>query len=68
MEQFLLLEVIERLRKEMVELADKKGSMLDGDVIQISRQLDRLLYYYQKNNQIFYPYQQSSDLKYTAAV
>ncbi|CAM3521536.1 aspartyl-phosphate phosphatase Spo0E family protein [Marinicrinis lubricantis] len=52
MEKKQLMETIERLRSEMVELAEIKGSMLDDHVIAISQKLDRFLTYYQMRMQL----------------
>ncbi|WP_284645358.1 aspartyl-phosphate phosphatase Spo0E family protein [Paenibacillus silviterrae] len=38
--EFCLNHIIEKLRVQMVELALKKGSLLDHDVIELSQRLD----------------------------
>lgn len=44
MEEELQLEFkVEKFRVQMIRLAEEKGNLLDGKVLEISQQLDRLL-------------------------
>lgn len=48
LELMYLRRKIEWFRQRMIKLATKKGSLIDGEVIEVSQRLDMLIVEYQR--------------------